>query len=38
MLKQRWSDVENDTKSEAEFLTMHNVDTTLTSDVETTLE
>ena len=38
MLKQRWSDVENETKSDAGFSMLHNVDTTPVSDVETTLK
>ena len=35
-LKQRWSDVENESKSHVGFSTLHNVDTTLHLDVETT--
>ena len=33
----RWSDVEDATKPDVGFLTLHNVDTTSLSDVETTL-
>ena len=33
----RWSDVENETKSDVGFLTLHNVDTTSVPDGETTL-
>ena len=32
------SDVENETKSDIGFLTLHNVDTTSVPDVETTLK
>ena len=35
-LKQRWSDVENETKSDVGFSTLHNVDSTSGPDVETT--
>ena len=34
---ERWSDVENETKSDVGFSPFHNVDTTSVSDVETTL-
>ena len=37
-LKWRWFDVENETKSNVGFSTLHNVDTTSVSDVETTLK
>ena len=37
-LKQRWSDVENETKSDVGFSTLHNVDITSGPDVETTLK
>ena len=33
---QRWSDVENETKSDVGFRTLHNIDTTSVSDVKTT--
>ena len=36
--QRRWSDVENETKSDIGFSTLHNVDTTSVSDVETTLK
>ena len=36
-LFQRWSDVENETKSNVGFSTLDKVDTTSVSDVETTL-
>ena len=36
-LKKRWSDVENETKCDITFSTLHNVDATLVSYVETTL-
>ena len=35
-LKWRWSDVENETKSDIGFSTLHNVDTTSVPDVQTT--
>ena len=35
-MDQRWPDVENETKSDVGFSTLHNVDTTSVSDVETT--
>ena len=35
---QRWFDVENETKSDVRFSTLHNVDTTSMSVVETTLK
>ena len=37
-LKQRWSDVANETKSDAGFSTLHNIDATLVSNVETMLK
>ena len=37
-LKQRWSDVENKTRSDIGFSTLHNVDTTSVSDIEATLK
>ena len=37
-LKWRWFDIENETKSDVGFSTLHNVDTTSVSDVETTLK
>ena len=38
MLFQRWSDVENETKSDVGFSMLHNVDTTSVSTIETTLK
>ena len=35
--KQRWSDVENETKSEIEFTALHNIETMSVSSVETIL-
>ena len=37
-LKSRWSEDENDRKSDVGFSTLHNVDTTWMYDVETTLK
>ena len=37
-LKWHWSDVENETKSDIGFSTLHNVDTMSVHDVETTLK
>ena len=37
-LKLRWSDVENETKSDVGFSSLDNVDTTSVSDVQTTLK
>ena len=38
VVDQRWSDVENETKSDVGFSTLHKVDATSVSDVETTLK